>query len=1187
MPRRIILVLLALSVVLAAQSLRVSPNGRFLQTADGKPFFWLADTGWLMFQKLDKEETEKYLEDRRRKGFNVIQCMVLHQASNRNFRGVAALVDGDPGRPNAPGGYDYWEHVDWVVDLAASKGIYLAMVPAWGSIARSKALNESNVVTYGRFLADRYKGKPNLIWLNGGDTQGDRETEVWKTLGRTLRERDPNHLITYHPFGRTQSSTWFHDEPWLDFNMFQSGHRRYGQDPAPGAKEEDNYLYVQEDYAKKPVKPTLDGEPSYEGIPQGLHDWKEPLWTDADARRYAYWSVFSGSFGHTYGSAAIMSMRKPDEVKRGNGSPKTWEQAMQDPGAGQMLHLKSLILSRPFFERVPDQTLLVGPNGKRYDYIAATRGERYAMLYTYTGRPFEVNLDKLAGRLVKAAWFNPRSGEEQAIGTFERKGTRTFTPPGRAVPGNDWVLLLDDASAPVTAILGKYCAGCHNQQMLAAGLSLSGAPDQLSREAREKVLHRVQAKTMPPTGLPAPTAAEWALVESAIGVPAEANNPGRVTARRLNRFEYNNTIRDLLRVPARPATEFPTDDSGYGFDNIGDVLSLSPMLMEKYVAAARKVARLAVDGEPVPPNPVTLGHYTTKRSPDEKGSITGPGILPYSLRGALYTTHLFPWTAEYEFRFRVVNFRYIIRPRNSPPLTQEESARLFPPTDAVLTIDGRKAGATTIIGSLAYEFDRGDIVIKAPVPAGEHQVRISFPDLANLPNGRDNVNVDERRKLWIDYLDIAGPFNPSPALSESYKHLFGCGHGRGKHVAACTRKAIETLATRAYRRPLTPGELKRLLAVSAGSSAEESVRIAVQAVLVSPHFLFRIERGPSGEISEPELASRLSYFLWGSMPDDELARLARGKQLRLNLEPQVHRMLADPKSTALVDGFAAQWLQLRNLDRAKPDPKRFPNVDEELLASMRRETDLFLAAVMREDRSVLDFLDAKFTYLNGPLARHYGISGATTEQFERVALKGPQRGGLMTQASILTISSYPTRTSPVLRGKWVLESLLGTPPPPPPPDVPELKAENLTAASLRQQLEVHRASATCASCHDQMDPLGFGLESYDATGKWRTHDGKFAIDASGTLPGGTKFDGPAELISVLKSRPDAFIRSLTEKLLTYALGRGLERYDTPAVNSIAEATASNGGRFSKLILEIVRSTPFQQRRAEGVTLGTN
>lgn len=463
MAQRVIAIVVGVVSLLAFQAtppgrikdLAVSKNKRFLQTADGEPFFWLGDTGWLMFQKLDRNEVEQYLENRRRKGFNVIQCMVLHTGSDRNFYGAPALVGDDPGRPNVTAGsslekkgeYDYWDHIDWAADVAARKGIYLAMVPAWGSIARSGKLNAGNVETYGRFLADRYKNRPNVIWLNGGDTPGDRNTEVWRPLGRLLRERDAKHLITYHPFGRTQSSTWFHNEPWLDFNMFQSGHRRYDQDDTPNAKGEDNWRYAMEDYAKRPTKPTLDGEPSYEGIPQGLHDWSQPLWTDKDVRRYAYWSIFAGSFGHTYGHAAIMAMRKREDIGKSKGSSQLWSDAMDDPGGGQVQHLKHLILSRPFFERVPDQTLIAGENGARYEYVAATRGVNYALVYTYTGRPFEVDTNFLRGKELRAWWFDPRNGSAKAIGSVPGGGTRKFTPPGSPQAGNDWVLVLDDATA--------------------------------------------------------------------------------------------------------------------------------------------------------------------------------------------------------------------------------------------------------------------------------------------------------------------------------------------------------------------------------------------------------------------------------------------------------------------------------------------------------------------------------------------------------------------------------------------------------------------------------------------------------------------------------------------------------------------------------------------------------------------
>ncbi len=431
----------------------VSSNKRFLQYEDGRPFFWLGDTGWLMFQKLDRDETERYLENRRRKGFNVIQAMVMHSGDDRNVYGAAALIDRDPSRPAvtpgnspaAPGEYDYWDHVDWVVDLAASKGIYVAMVPAWGSIVKSGQVNESNAAAYARFLAGRYRGRPNIFWLNGGDLQGSVQTAVWQIIGRTLKEANPNHLVSFHPFGRTQSSTWFHTEWWLDFNMFQSGHKRYDQDTGPEAKGEDNWRYVFEDYAKEPPKPTLDGEPSYEGIPQGLHDPKEPKWKDRDVRRYAYWSVFAGAFGHTYGANAVMQMRKPG-VAGSYGGQDYWYEAIDDPGAGQMQHLKNLILSRPFFERVNCDSLIAGGSGPRYERVTATRGKSYLFAYTYLGRPFQVRMGASTGARVRASWYDPRDGKVTVIGTFPNRGTREFTPPGSPEPGNDWVLVLDDAS---------------------------------------------------------------------------------------------------------------------------------------------------------------------------------------------------------------------------------------------------------------------------------------------------------------------------------------------------------------------------------------------------------------------------------------------------------------------------------------------------------------------------------------------------------------------------------------------------------------------------------------------------------------------------------------------------------------------------------------------------------------------
>jgi hypothetical protein len=434
--------------------LEISANHRFFERG-GTPFFWNGDTGWLLFKKLDRDETERFLEDRRRKGFNVIQVMVLHTAGDVNAYGRAALIDQDPGRPNlTPGNdpskeaeYDFWDHVDWVVDRAAGKGVYIGMVAAWGSIARGGHLNEKNVEAYTTFLAERYKDRPNIIWITGGDTHGDRETEVWRAMGQTFQRLDPHHLVAFHPFGRTQSSTWFHAEPWLDFNMFQSGHRRYDQDDTPNPKGEDNWRYVLEDYAKQPPKPTIDAEPSYEGIPQGLHDPKEPYWIDTDVRRYAYWSVFAGAAGHTYGHSAVMQMHKPDSGQGGYGVRKFWYDAIDDPGAGQMQHLKHLMLSRPYFERVSDQSVIAGENGEKYERVIATRGKSYLFAYTYTGRPFRIRMGTISGEQARAWWYDPRTGKAEHIGVFENQGERAFEPPGKPQPGNDWVLVLEDATA--------------------------------------------------------------------------------------------------------------------------------------------------------------------------------------------------------------------------------------------------------------------------------------------------------------------------------------------------------------------------------------------------------------------------------------------------------------------------------------------------------------------------------------------------------------------------------------------------------------------------------------------------------------------------------------------------------------------------------------------------------------------
>jgi hypothetical protein len=439
----------------ALPEIKVSTNKRYFSVSNNQPFFWLGDTGWLLFSKLKRDEAEKYLETRRQQGFNVIQVMVVHDIKEVNAYGDSALVASNLGKPNVTAGnnpenaaeYDYWDHVDWIVERAAAKGIYMALVPVWGSVVKAKAshINSENAKVYADFLAERYKNKSNIIWMNGGDIAGSDCTDVWNTIGATLRKQNPDKLITYHPRGRTQSSTWFHNENWLDFNCFQSGHRTYAQDTSKKDLKygEDNWKYVNVDYRKTPVKPTLDAEPSYEKIPYGLHDVKLPRWKAADVRRYGYWSVFAGACGYTFGNNDVMQMHKPTDKKSAYGSKEYWYQSINDPGAKQMVYLKQLMLSRPYFERVPDQSLIAGKQGTRYNYLLATRGDKYAFVYTYTGKNFVVNTTKLPGSKVKASWFNPRNGQITGGIVMAKAKTLNFNPPGNPANGNDWVLILD------------------------------------------------------------------------------------------------------------------------------------------------------------------------------------------------------------------------------------------------------------------------------------------------------------------------------------------------------------------------------------------------------------------------------------------------------------------------------------------------------------------------------------------------------------------------------------------------------------------------------------------------------------------------------------------------------------------------------------------------------------------------
>lgn len=780
-------------------------------------------------------------------------------------------------------------------------------------------------------------------------------------------------------------------------------------------------------------------------------------------------------------------------------------------------------------------------------------------------------------------------------------------------------------STDVLAFVKKNCVACHNQTVASGDVNLaiyetaSGFDE--GREIWEKAVVKMKSGEMPPPSMKKPAAADVAAVtqflesEFARQDRNAKPDPGRVTARRLNKTEYNNTVRELLGVDIRPADNFPNDEAAYGFDNIGDALSLSPVLLEKYLYAAERAVRTAVFG-PEKLKPAAIHYSAAVRVNDTVDKPSLPKDLfhydesGFSTKHSFHVMHRFPVDGEYNIRV-VLNGH---RPNGSEPVTP------------AFWLDGKmikswEVDATDLEGQI--------VEVRLNVTAGEHLLSTTYlKNYHGLPakyNGpapstrpsdpmitvkgkltekdievlrkygtkiktdRIETRVDNR----FESVDVGGPFTQTEGPSkESVARVFVCA----QQTAACAEKIIGTFTRRAFRRAVKPEETAGFvklyaLARQQGDSFQEGIATALQGVLVSPHFLFRVEREPTKQfarISEYELASRLSYFLWSSMPDEELLRVAGQGRLRQPavLQAQVKRMLRDAKSRALVENFAGQWLQFRNIDVMKPDPGKFPDFDDALRFAMKRETELFFEEMIRQDGSVLDVLDAKYTYMNERLARFYGVPGITGPEFKRVDMSAnPRGGGVLAHGSVLTISSYSTRTSPVLRGKWILENLLNAPPPPPPPAVPSLDDSKVgSEASLRQQMEVHRKNPACATCHSKMDPLGFGLENFDAVGAWRTTDGKFPVDATGVLPDGKTFTGPVELKSRLLTNRDAFVKGLTDKLVTYALGRGLERADRPVVAAIAGKLPASNYRFSALVMNIVDSLPFQQRRAAGVNL---
>jgi mono/diheme cytochrome c family protein len=754
------------------------------------------------------------------------------------------------------------------------------------------------------------------------------------------------------------------------------------------------------------------------------------------------------------------------------------------------------------------------------------------------------------------------------------------------------------AQSPVSnqrALLDRYCVTCHNERLKTAGLSLAGLDvSQVSKDAAvwEKVVRKLRGGLMPPAGVPRPDETTYdglvTWLENELDSAAAAHlNPGRTEAlHRLSRTEYHNAVRDLLALEVDTSAMLPPDDQSFGFDNIAGVLGLSPALLDRYVAAARKVSRLAV-GAPV--RSAVAETFRVRSDLPQGNRIEG---APFGTRGGSVIRYNFPVDAEYLIALDVSG---AADQHQIAVILDGEVVREF-------TLDRRAERRRSAAAGMGKP---APLEARVPVKAGPRTLVVTFvmktfAEVESLrqPFLRPYGGTPEPR---LDAVTITGPFAAGDAPqvdgTASRRRIFVCRPESRREEDACAAKIVRTLARRAFRRPVRDAELTGLIAFFEDGrnrgGFEAGIESALRRLLTSPEFLFRIERDPADvppngayRISDLELASRLSFFLWSSIPDDELLDVAEKGRLRdpAILRHQVHRLLADERAGTLVTSFAAQWLTLRKLEAVTPDQYLFPDFDEGLRQGLRRETELFVESILREDRSVLELLTADYTFVNERLARHYGIPNVYGDHFRRVTVpKGSPRGGLLGQGSILTVTSYANRTSPVLRGKWILENVLGTPPPPPPPDVPDLKDKNEAGKvlSMRDRMAAHRSNPVCASCHKMMDPLGLSLEQFDAVGLWRTRDESGAtIDASGGLPDGlTAFTGAVGLREALLTRSRQFVTNFTEKLLTYAIGRGVDYYDAPAIRRIVRGTADDNYRLSSLILGIVNSAPFQMRAA--------
>jgi hypothetical protein len=742
-------------------------------------------------------------------------------------------------------------------------------------------------------------------------------------------------------------------------------------------------------------------------------------------------------------------------------------------------------------------------------------------------------------------------------------------------------------------VFTKYCTTCHNDRLKTAGLVID--PSSLTHvgsnaETWEKVVRKLRANSMPPAASPRPDEAAYNAVASYLETEldraaAAKPNPGKLPLlHRLSRTEYKNAVRDLFALDALPKEMdfdllLPEDNASSGFDNIADLLFVSPSTMERYLDAAEKISRLAVGD---PSAPVMVNRY---RLPEEQPQDARVDGLPFGTRGGIAVKSQFP-----------VDGQYAIKVELAGAARQPEQLEIIVDGETIqrMTLGATGGGGRGGRGGAAAR----PTEFRIPMKSGQHLVGVTFIEHNEI---RDEETLRPRMRgrgtqIAIAAVTISGPYDVvGSGDTPSRRRILVCRPVSAADELPCARRILSTVARRAYRRPVSDSDIERLASFYTAGSAEAGfdagVEQAIERILVSPNFLFRIEREPDNvtagstyRINDLELASRLSFFIWSSIPDDELLNAAIQGKLKdpVVLDQQVRRMMADPKSDSFVTNFAEQWLYLRDIEAKRPDEILFPDFDETLRDAFRKETELFLNSVLRENRSVLELLTANYTFLNERLARHYGIPNVRGSYFRRVTLPtNSPRGGLLGQGSILTITSYANRTSPVVRGKWVLENLLAAPPPPPPPNVPALKTEaNETgrALSMRDAMVQHRASPACSGCHARMDPIGFAMENFDAVGKWRERDAGVTIDSSGVFPDGSKFEGVAGLKKALLRHPDEFVGTVAEKLLMYAIGRNVQYYDEPAVRAIVRDAARNNYTFGAMVAAVVKSTPFQMRQ---------